>query len=222
VTDGTYVLLEVADEGVGMDAATLERFGEPFYSTKFPGRGLGLAVVCGVVASHDCHLTVESAPGEGSTFRVYFSAVGGADAAAIPPVPVAAHEEWTAMAGFTVLLVDDEEEVRNIGGRMLEQLGCEVIAVDSGRGALDLLAGEGPRPDAVLLDATMPGLSGVDTLREIRACEPDLSVIMTSGHPREAVLAPASGIVPDAFLGKPYFIENLARTLDEVRLRRRA
>ena len=216
IADGQYVLLEVEDDGKGMSESTIDRLYEPFFSTKFTGRGMGLAVVQGVVSSHACHMTVDSQPGGGAVFRIYFAASESArasmrntDAARVrPPLP-------TSHRG-TVLLVDDEVDIRATGRRMLGRLGWEVIEAVDGMEALESLVDNGAPPDVVLLDATMPGMDGVETLRRLRAVDPGLPVIMTSGHPPEVVFAAEPDLKPDAFLPKPYFVAELGAILETV------
>src|SRR2546429_2946731 len=135
---GPHVCVEVRDTGCGMDAATAAKIFDPFFSTKFTGRGLGLATVLGVVRRHRGALAVTSAPGQGTTFRVYLPAAGAAarvepPAAAAPPAPGEGREERT------VLLVDDEEDVRAVTAHMLERLGCSVLQAGGGREGVDRL-----------------------------------------------------------------------------------
>jgi len=216
IADGEYLLLEVEDDGKGMSPSTIDRLYEPFFSTKFTGRGMGLAVVQGVVSSHACHMTVDSTPGEGAVFRIYFAVSEEArasmrqvqEAPVRPPLP-------TGHRG-TVLLVDDEVDIRATGRRMLGRLGWDVIEAAGGMEALEFMVDDGLPPDVVLLDATMPGMDGVETLRRLRAMDPGLPVIMTSGHPPEVVFAAEPTLKPDAFLPKPYFVAELGAILETV------
>ena len=215
IPDGDYVVLEVEDDGQGMTPETLDRLYEPFYSTKFTGRGLGLSVVRGVVASHDSHMTVVSQSGAGSRFRIYFETQGKPAVALTNSLP----EPGLDVAGAkgVVLLVDDEDDVRAVARRMLERLGCDVTEVGGGREALARLTDEGSwRPDAVLLDATMPGMDGMETMRRIHALAPDLKVILTSGHPLESLLTNPGDRQPDQYLAKPYAVTDLAAALEAV------
>jgi PAS domain S-box-containing protein len=208
-----WVLLEVRDSGCGMDEATRVRIFEPFFTTKFTGRGLGLAAVQGIVRGHDGVLSVESAPGAGTIFRVYFPACGeaavahGAPPSQTQPVP-------GALEG-RILLVDDEEEVRNVGLAMLAHLGLQVAAVESGEKTLGLLEA-GERFDAVLLDATMPGIDGAETLRRIRKGYPDLPVVLVSGYDEAELARRFSYGDLAGFLHKPFTMSSLGEVMGTV------
>jgi CheY-like chemotaxis protein len=205
---GDWVLLEVADTGVGMDEATRARIFEPFFTTKFAGRGLGLAAVQGIVRSHCGEVSVTSTPGEGTTFRVIFPAFTSTSAKReeSPPVPVVRQFRGR------VLLVDDEEEIREVGQGMLENLGFDVTTAGDGLGALKLL-GSGERFDAVLLDLTMPRLDGVETLNRIRADHPGLPVVLVSGYDERELSRRVSVVGLAGFLHKPFSLDSLSKTM---------
>jgi PAS domain S-box-containing protein len=201
----SWVVLTVRDTGQGMDPKTLARIFDPFYSTKGPGRGLGLAAVQGIVRSAGGELAVESASGKGSTFEVVFPAAGestrGSDAS--PPA-----EENLSGSG-TLLVVDDEPLVRNVARVLLESAGFDVLEAASGAEAVALYRKLGAEIRAVLLDVTMPGLGGVEALKRIRELDPGARVILSSGYDERDTIAHLERVPGVEFLQKPY----RARTL---------
>jgi PAS domain S-box-containing protein len=203
-----FVFLEVSDSGCGMDTGTLQRIFDPFFSTKFSGRGLGLAAVMGIVESHHGHIRIRTAPGEGTTFRILFPAVAAsADDATRPRAPEA---DWRGRG--TVLLAEDEEGVREVVGRMLERMGFQVLPAEDGVAALEALDQSDHAVTAVLLDVSMPRMGGSEALRRIRERRPDLPVILMSGYTEQEV---ASKLLEGnqgaaGFLQKPFLPEDLA------------
>ncbi len=211
--DGELVFLEVSDTGVGMDTGTLQRIFDPFFSTKFTGRGLGLAAVMGIVESHHGHIRIRSAPGEGTTFRVLFPAVP--DSADVGPPRVSA-TQWRGQG--TVLVVEDEEGVREVVRRMLERLGFLVITAEDGIAALERLEAHQGAIAAVLLDLSMPRMTGQEALHEIRRLRPDVPIILMSGYTEQGVASKLLDSVGGAtgFLQKPFLPEDLTSVLREV------
>ncbi|MDQ3137004.1 MAG: response regulator [Gemmatimonadota bacterium] len=210
---GQFVYLEVVDNGCGMDTGTLQRIFDPFFSTKFTGRGLGLSAVMGIVESHGGHIRIRTAPAEGTTFRVLFPATAG-DANA-PPRRISG-ADWRGHG--TVLVIEDEDEVREVVGRMLERLGFHVIAAQDGVAALERLDEHDGSVAAVLLDLSMPRMGGYEVLQRIRGRKPDLPVILMSGYTEQEVaskvLDARSGVV--GFLQKPFLPEDLTSVLRHV------
>ncbi|RMG16522.1 MAG: PAS domain-containing hybrid sensor histidine kinase/response regulator [Planctomycetota bacterium] len=208
---GPAVRLCVEDDGVGMNAETRARLFDPFFSTKFTGRGLGLAAVLGIVRSHGGGLRVDSRPGAGTRFSLYFPPAGATPA----PVAVPRPPELRADGG-RVLVVDDEPVVRRVARSMLEILGFEVLEAVDGEEALGFLAGACDDLRLVVLDATMPGLSGLEVLERLRERCPELPVVLNSGFNEAGfeVLAGCEG--PVHFLQKPYTLEELSAVLDEL------
>jgi PAS domain S-box-containing protein len=200
---GPHVALEVRDDGPGMDVETVDRIFEPFFTTKFTGRGLGLAAVLGVVRGHRGALSVESAPGRGTTFRILFepSARGAREATASPPGP----ERRRA----TVLLIDDEDAVRDMVGEVLEQEGMSVLRAEDGARGIALFREAGERVDVVLLDLSMPGLSGEETFHRLVELDPAVRVILSSGYDSDEAKGRFGTGRPAGFIQKPYRPEQL-------------
>ena len=212
---GRFVGISVQDDGVGMDEATLARVFDPFFSTKLAGRGLGLAATLGIVHGHSGALEVSSAPGRGTTVRLFF--------------PTAYEEKDRALAGgasqtgaiavrsrVRVLVVDDDDHVRALAHRVLERLNYDSIEVSDGVEALELLRGDATQVDAVLLDMTMPRMNGEDTLRGIRALAPWLPVILMSGHDEREVTPRLLEHGLGGYLQKPFTVDALASMFARV------
>jgi PAS domain S-box-containing protein len=207
---GPYLTLEVSDTGCGMDQETKERLFEPFFTTKFTGRGLGLAAVLGIVRGHKGALKVYSEAGKGTTFKIRFPA-GEAGEGALARERAAEVSDWHG-AG-TVLLVDDEETIRTLGARMLSRLGFVVLTAGDGREALALYAQHRGEIVLVLLDLTMPFMDGEETFHELRALDPEVRVVMSSGYTEQDITSRFrdEGLV--GFLQKPYTIAHLTERL---------
>ncbi len=202
---GPYVGLEVSDNGSGMTPETIARIFEPFFTTKFSGRGLGLSAVLGIVQSHRGALFVESTPGEGSTFRLLLPATSGPTVSSRPPFPEAGP---VALRG-TVLVVDDEEAVRSIAAAVLEIHGATSQTAASGEEALALLRTPGANISLVLLDLTMPGINGEETLRRMRMLGARQPVILMSGYSETETMQRSTNLGVAGFIQKPFEVETL-------------
>ncbi len=215
-----YHVLEVADEGPGIDEETRGRILEPFFSTKFAGRGLGLATVSGIVRSHRGILRVDSQPDHGASFKALFPAARRPPEAGESPreKPV----EWRGEG--TVLVADDEEVVRLVLAQHLQYMGFEVVFAVDGRDAVANYRRHEGELVAVLLDQTMPVMDGVEAAREIQELGGEVPVVMLSGYAREDIpLAPLGGEAGqtpptgiDAFIQKPFSLSDLRRTLRDL------
>ena len=213
VPSGRYVTLRVTDTGTGMDAATMERAFEPFFTTKPKGKGtgLGLATVYGIVRQSGGHVEVESAPGSGTTFRIYLprvedAAESGAESSAAAP----------ARGAETVLVVEDDERVRALARKVLEQAGYRVVVAAGGKEALAAAEAHEGQIDVLMTDVVMPEMSGRTLTRRLTQRHPGLKVLYMSGYPDEDIAKHGvfeSGI---PFIKKPFTPSLLTQKLREV------
>jgi len=206
---GQYVFLRVSDTGCGMEDETLARLFDPFFSTKFSGRGLGLAAVLGIVRGHSGTIKVESTVGRGTTFEVLMP---GTDRSVAPSSRPSQSESWRGRG--RILFVDDETHVREVGTLMLEQLGFEVRATDGGRSALAAFREDPDGFALVLVDVTMPDMSGDQVFRELRKIRPDVKVVLASGHSQQELVSQFAGKGLAGILQKPFTLETLRSKLE--------
>ena len=208
--EGTYVELAVSDTGCGMDATTIQRVFDPFFTTKLTGRGLGMAAVLGIVRGHHGALYIASTPGRGTTVRVLFPAVDAPDDARATAAPVAT-TPWIACG--TVLIADDETNVRTVMARMIQTLGFDVLTAADGDQALALYRTHQAAVVAVILDYAMPCRDGCETLAAVRAINPAAIVIISSGYIEEDVTRHFQDITPNAYIQKPFTVARLRTAL---------
>jgi PAS domain S-box-containing protein len=202
---GSYVAIEVEDTGAGMSEATRARIFDPFFTTKFTGRGLGLAAVLGILRAHRGAIDVQSVEGQGTTFRIYLPRVAEpAPETAAPGSSVAP----TAL-GRTVLVVDDEDSVRRVMRRVLTRRGFEVLEAVDGPSAIETFTSHAARIAVVVLDYTMPGMSGAETLAKLREIDPDLRVVLASGYTEEDATRLVGGGGVHGFVMKPFTADSL-------------
>jgi len=196
-----YAVLEVSDTGRGIPAEDLPRLFEPFFTTRPEkgGTGLGLATVQGIVAQSGGQITVESRPGEGTTFRIHLLCP---DAAVMPPPSPAPATHSAGRPGVRVLLVEDEAPLRRLAALVLRRAGHEVLEAESAEAALDMLA-EAPPPAVLVSDVAMPGQDGLWLARSLRARWPALPVVLLSGYAESALGQDLAG-EGLCFLAKPY------------------
>jgi PAS domain S-box-containing protein len=212
---GRYACLTVSDNGSGMDQATLARIFEPFFTTKpvDKGTGLGLAVVHGIVQEHGASIEVRSAPGEGSTFRVYFPAADAPEPEARPLAPAAAPVHGQ---GKRVLFIDDDESIVFLMTRLLERQGYRVSGFTDARAALAVARADPAQFDLAVTDFNMPGMSGLDVVRALRELRVDLPIAVASGYITDELRAQAPGAGVSELIYKPNTVDELCEAISRL------
>jgi PAS domain S-box-containing protein len=211
LSSGEYVSLVVQDSGCGMDEETLQRIFDPFYTTKFTGRGLGLAAAMGIVRTHNGALRVESAVGTGSKFQVLLPVSRTTETQPRPDDP-----PLTARGAGTVLVVDDEETIRNFARSALERYGYTVLLANDGRDALNIYRGLYYCVSMVVLDLTMPKMNGEETLANLLAINPNARVLLMSGFDGTETVNGSTEKSTVGFLQKPFTAAELTARVQEL------
>lgn len=212
IKPGPHVMLTVSDTGNGMDTDTQARVFEPFFTTKGPGKGtgLGLATVYGIVKQSDGSIWLDTEPGKGTTFIIYLPRVDDVDqeiVAGVQPVPDGSE---------TILLVEDEEQVRRIIKEVLEWQGYNVLSALNGEEALKLAEGQGTEIHLLLTDVVMPQMSGLELAERLITMRPQLKVLYMSGYTDDAMVR--HGLLEETlkFIQKPFDPASVARKVREV------
>ncbi len=216
VEAGRYVRLTIRDDGCGMDATVRERIFEPFFTTKFTGRGLGMSAILGIVRSHHGAMLLESEPGQGTTFQILLPAL----------TPSAAQSQDSLNSALdtptsgTVLIIDDDENVREMAMVILEDAGYSVLTADNGLEGVERYRqalAEGQQIDVVLMDMTMPKLNGAACCRELRKLDASVKVVISSGYAeRDIIHRFEANEAPTSFLQKPYQPDTLLQKVAQV------
>jgi two-component system cell cycle sensor histidine kinase/response regulator CckA len=211
LTPARYVRLRMEDTGGGMSPETLRRIFEPFFSQKGMGRGLGLAAMRGVIRAHRGGVSVESELGKGTCFTIVFPVLES------PVTQDQPQESSTRVsAGSTVLVVDDEFEVRDVVKDMLVARGLQVLTAEDGTRGVEVFRRHADSIDVVLLDMAMPGKSGDAVLQEMLAIRPDAKVIVSSGFIEESDAEQFGSAKPAGFLHKPFTTDALMERIGDV------
>jgi len=209
---GPHVFLQVRDDGDGMDEATLAKVFDPFFTTKLEGRGLGLAALLGIVRGHAGGIDVQSKRGVGTTFRLVFPLAEEASQETLS-VETLGVETLGSLEG-TILVIDDEKRVLDMVEQMLSMEGLKVLTATSGADGLDIYRERHAEVGLIVLDYSMPGMDGKETLRELRRITSDIPVVLCSGLAVEEVTARVDGLGVTGFVQKPY---RLATLIAQVR-----
>jgi len=212
ITAGTYVCLEIADTGAGMNEATRTRVFDPFYTTKSERCGLGLAAVFGIIRGHQGAIAVQSQPGDGSVFRCLFPVGSGY----VERFNVASVSATIAPGHGTILVVEDQKLVQNAARGMLEESGYEVLTADDGADAIPVFEQHHDRISLVLLDMAMPRMGGRNVFPLLRRIQPDIRVLFTSAQIQDEVLTWLAEDLRAGFLPKPYRPATLLAKIAEM------
>ncbi|MCA1961904.1 MAG: PAS domain S-box protein [Desulfomonile sp.] len=210
---GKYVLLIVSDTGVGMEPEVLDRVFEPFFTTKVNGEGtgLGLAIVHGIVAQHQGYIRCYSEPGKGTSFKIYFPVSAG------EPLPdLALTRGMPALGTETILLVDDDDRIRELGKQVIEMGGYQVITARSGEDALEIYAGRRGEISLIVLDLIMPGMGGYRCLQKLLRIDPDVRVLLASGYSQNGLTIGEKETGARGFIRKPYDAKDILIAVRKV------
>ena len=210
---GKYVLLTVSDTGAGMQPEVLDRVFEPFFTTKTDGEGtgLGLSMVHGIISQHGGYIRCYSEPGRGTSFKIYFPV---SECKLTPDL--ATTREMPAFGTETILLVDDDDRIRNLGRELIEMGGYQVMTARSGEEALEIYAEHGKKISLIILDLIMPGIGGNRCLQELLRVDPDVRVLLASGYSENGITVGENRTSARGFLRKPYDAKDILVAIRRV------
>jgi DNA-binding NtrC family response regulator/signal transduction histidine kinase len=211
--DATYACLEVGDTGCGIEPGNIEKLFEPFFSSKFAGRGLGLPTVLGILRAHHGLITVESRPGQGSVFRAFLP-ISQPSSLQKPTVPTGAFPRMGR--DRTVLVVDDEVSLVKLVAKAMMRMGFSALTAHDGAEAVEMFRRKRDDICLVISDLVMPKMDGWQTLAALRRIDPDIPVILSSGYSEAQVMAEDHSDLPQAFLSKPYNFNQLVEVVSRV------
>jgi len=215
VRPGKYVVISVTDTGIGMDEKTLKRVFDPFFTTKDKerGAGLGLASAYGIIKNHDGIITAESARGKGTTFHIYLPASD-------KPVIVDHKDDQKILVGTeTILLVDDEEMIIDVGAQILQKLGYEVLTARHGKEAIEVYQQNRQKVAMVILDLIMPEMGGGETYDRLKEIDPNVKVLLASGYSLDGQATEILNRGCNGFIQKPFSIKSLSEKLRKIILK---
>ncbi|PKN11731.1 MAG: hybrid sensor histidine kinase/response regulator [Deltaproteobacteria bacterium HGW-Deltaproteobacteria-4] len=213
ISAGDYLCLKIADNGCGMDDVTSKRLFEPFYTTKFTGRGLGMPAVLGIITTHKGALQFSSQPGQGSSFLIYLP-LHSPDFVGVAPMEVTAAKQ----EGGTILLVEDERQLREIAKALIEELGYTVIVAANGKEALELYQAGAREITLVVTDIDMPVMNGYELCKALKKINNALPIILSSGFGDQYDTTQITAETISGFLSKPYSFEQLGKALKGARV----
>ncbi len=209
---GRYLVLTVSDTGTGIDEKILPRIFDPFFTTKEVGKGTGLdlAMVYGIVKNHEGFCTIDSAPDQGTTIKVYIPVI---EELSVEPEPVL---PTGSPAGKTILIVDDEPMIIVMLKEHLEELGCTILSAENGRQAVDILREKQDEIDLIILDINMPVMDGTEAYREFLKIKPDVRVLVASGYILDEDTREILGLGAQGFLQKPFRLDKVEGKIMEI------
>lgn len=201
--------LDIKDTGTGMDPKTCRRAFDPFFTTKPVGQGtgLGLSMVYGTIKNHDGLVLLDSAPGQGTTVTIYLPVYRPESPLIRPPT----REYSSIQTGHgTILLVDDEQLIRQVGGRLLEKLGYEVLLAENGEQGIKVYQENRGRVDLIILDLIMPKMSGEEAFLQLKEIDPQVKILLSSGYTQEKIADKMFSLGVVGFVQKPYQLSELS------------